>query len=112
MIYGIGTDLIEIKRIKDNYNEKFIKRILTTNEIDILNSFKSEKRKIEFLAGRFAAKEAFSKAIGTGIGDISFLDIEIVSKKGKPICEYLDYKIHLTISHTIDYAVAFVVLEN
>jgi len=73
---------------------------------------KTEKRKIEYLAGRFAAKEAFVKALGTGIGEVSFQDIEILSSGGKPVCNYKDFKCHVTISHTDEYAVAFVLLEK
>ena len=71
MIHGIGIDLIEIDRIKDVYikqSDKLIHRILTEQEQQKFNSFKNDKRKLEFLAGRFATKEAFSKALGTGLG--------------------------------------------
>ena len=71
MIHGIGIDLIEIDRIKDVYikqSDKLIHRILTDQEQQKFNSFKNDKRKLEFLAGRFATKEAFSKALGTGLG--------------------------------------------
>jgi holo-[acyl-carrier protein] synthase len=69
---------------------------------------------VEFLAGRFAAKEAFSKAMGTGIGkDLSFLDIEIaVDPLGKPVIVKPDVNAHLSISHSRDYAVAQVVIES
>ena len=62
MIYGIGIDLIEIERIKNLQNQtKFIERILTIEERDKLNQYTNEQRRLEFLAGRFTVKEAFSK---------------------------------------------------
>ena len=68
MIYGIGIDLIEIERIKNLQNQtKFIERILTIEERDKLNQYTHEQRRLEFLAGRFTVKEAFSKALGTGL---------------------------------------------
>ena len=70
MIHGIGIDLIEIERIKKllRNKDKLVKRILTQEEEHQFHSFKSEKRKFEYLSGRFATKEAFSKALGTGLG--------------------------------------------
>ena len=62
MIIGIGCDICQISRFKDNY-EKLAKRLLTENEYAIYSDFTSEKRKIEFLAGRFSAKEAVVKAL-------------------------------------------------
>ena len=70
MIHGIGVDLIEIARIKKLYyrQDKLVERVLSKNEQQHFHQFKSETRKIEFLAGRFTCKEAFSKALGTGLG--------------------------------------------
>ncbi|MDF0727680.1 holo-ACP synthase [Cytobacillus sp. S13-E01] len=118
MIIGIGIDIIELKRIEDILHKqpKFIDRILTESE-KVSFIVLSENRKIEFLAGRFAAKEAFSKAVGTGIGkELSFLDIEIKpNESGKPsIIKPLKEKesIHLSISHSKAYAVAQVIIES
>ncbi|MGE7763595.1 holo-ACP synthase [Peribacillus sp. NPDC097895] len=116
MIKGIGVDITELDRM-----EKLIKRqprlkerILTENETSIFEKLNG-RRKIEYFAGRFAAKEAFSKAYGTGIGKhLSFLDIEISSdEKGKPmISKPFSEGVHLSISHSRDYAVAQVVIER
>lgn len=116
MITGIGIDIIELDRIEKilTRQEKFIDRILTTLEIQQYNKL-SDKRKVEFLAGRFAAKEAFSKAVGTGIGqELSFTDIEIqVNENGKPfITKPIETGVHLSISHSENYAVAQVVIET
>ncbi|MCE7794141.1 holo-ACP synthase [Salipaludibacillus sp. CUR1] len=120
MIQGIGLDVVSLDRIARAYtnNAGFADRILTGKEKDLFKSF-SDKRKIEFLAGRFAAKEAYAKALGCGIGkDVSFQDIEILSnEKGKPeLVNLKDNKkpmvIHLSITHTNEYAAAQVVIEN
>ena len=73
MISGIGIDIVELSRIRRIYlrQQKFVDRILTVNEKEIFYNL-TEDRKTEYLAGRFAAKEAFSKAIGTGLGGSFF----------------------------------------
>ena len=92
---------------------KFVDRILTPREKDRFEEL-SARRQVEFLAGRFAAKEAFSKAAGTGIGkELSFLDIEIeTDSSGKPFIARPEVQAHLSISHSRDYAVAQVIIEE
>ena len=77
MIYGIGVDIENIKKFYDFLNkENYIKRIYTKYEINELNKIKNKRRKVEFLASRYAAKEAMSKALGVGISnEFSFKDI-------------------------------------
>jgi holo-[acyl-carrier protein] synthase len=115
MIKGIGIDIIELSRIKEilTRQRKLIDRILTKSERQTFEKL-SERRQVEFLAGRFAAKEAYSKALGTGIGkEISFLDIEIETDSlGKPCIVRTGAQAHLSISHSRDYAVAQVVIED
>jgi holo-[acyl-carrier protein] synthase len=116
MILGTGIDIVELKRIEKLItSEKFIARILTSNEQAKFSAL-SERRKIEFLAGRFAAKEAYAKALGTGIGkELSFQDIEVINNElGKPFvhCERVKEKAHLSISHSQEYAVAQIILEG
>jgi holo-[acyl-carrier protein] synthase len=115
MIKGIGIDIIELERIQNmlKRQSKLADRILTDNERQKFNLL-SDRRKVEFLAGRFAAKEAFSKAAGTGIGkDLSFLDIEVeADSSGKPMIVKPEVQAHLSISHSRDYAVAQVVIEE
>lgn len=117
MIYGIGVDLVELERIKEilTRQEKFPKRILTPSEYKRYNQL-SAHRQIEFLAGRFAAKEAFSKAMGTGIGHkVSFQDLEVLpNKKNKPIAKSTVFSggIHVSISHSKIYAIAQILLED
>jgi holo-[acyl-carrier protein] synthase len=114
MIKGIGIDIIELSRIDEimTRQRKLIDRILTDNEKRTFETL-SEHRQIEFLAGRFAAKEAYSKAAGTGIGkEISFLDIEIETDHlGKPHIIKPETNAHLSISHSQEYAVAQVIIE-
>ena len=83
-ILGIGVDIIQNKRIKDSIkNHKFKNRIYSSNELK-LSSY--SKNKIGYFSKRFAAKEAFAKALGTGFRDnLNFKDIEIMNDKlGKP----------------------------
>lgn len=113
MIKGIGCDLVKIERIKKASLNNFIERILSEKEKKALSCISNDKRKYEFLAGRFAAKEAFSKALGTGIGEIGFKDIEVLNdENGKPYINFLNFKTHLSITHTEEYALAFVVIES
>lgn len=115
-IFGIGTDIIEIDRVKKNIeNEKFIKRIFTENEIEY---FKKKNMKRESIAATFSAKEAISKSIGTGIRGFNFIDIEIIrDEKGRPYVKQYGgfkkfcidnniYEIKLTLSHCKEYATA------
>lgn len=119
VITGIGIDIIELKRIDEavKRNKKFVFRVLTENEMDLYNSY-SGNRATEFLAGRFAAKEAYAKARGTGIGKIKFTDIEFLPNSlGKP--EYVpgkmvdrDEQVLVSISHSKEFAVAQVLIQD
>ncbi|MCC3358074.1 holo-ACP synthase [Bacillus sp. REN16] len=116
MIIGTGIDIVELERINKvlQRQKKFVDRILTNREKEKFLRL-SESRQIEFLAGRFAVKEAYSKAVGTGIGgNLSFLDIEALSdENGKPVLtKPLNHKAHLSITHSKEYAVAQVILES
>ena len=86
MIFGIGTDIVDVERVRKLGSlEKFADKILSLNELEVFKSQIDEK-KVTFLAKQFAAKEAVSKALGTGIGkDIRFNQIEILrNSDGKP----------------------------
>lgn len=116
MIKGIGIDLVELARIKDAYerNPRFAERILSENELSRFKTL-SEKRRIEFLAGRFAAKEAYAKANGSGIGgELSFQDMEIATdENGKPyFVKPKRVGVHVSISHSDQYAIAQVIIED
>ena len=126
-IYGIGTDIVNINRIKNAFKKNsnsFKKRIYTNFEI---KRCERRKNKIECFAKRFAAKEAFSKALGTGISKgINFNEIVVLNEKsGKPYIKLINktkkiverklkkkiYKISLSIADEKDYAVAFVTIS-
>ncbi len=125
MILGTGIDIIEVSRIAASYEkfgERFINRILRPSEIAYAMS---HKRPAPFLAVRFAAKEAISKAFGTGIGrQLTWQDMEVARKEsGEPYVILHDCGarllqerggrlVHLTLSHTENYAVAMAILES
>ena len=125
-ILGIGVDLVENRRIKLLLNnKKFLKRIFTKNEIKFS---KKIKNKTNYFAKRYAAKEAFSKSLGTGIRlDLDFKKIEILNDKmNKPYYSnsnlvkniiYKRFKIKrynllLSISDEKDYSIAFAILQK
>lgn len=125
-ILGIGVDIIENNRIKKSIqNNKFKTRVYSSNELKLS---KNVKNKVAYFSKRFAAKEAFSKALGTGFSEnLNFKDIEIVSdKKGKPIYAknkkiikivQKKYKIKkfnsfLSISDEKDYSTAFAIIQS
>lgn len=116
---GIGVDLCCPKRIEKifkKFGSKFLKRIFTDSEIlDIEKSLSKKYGSFHRIAGRFAAKEAIAKALGTGIGkDLSFKDIEIThNDKGAPIVKLknFDKKVNVTISHEKTMAVAFAIIS-
>ncbi|MBI5975490.1 holo-ACP synthase [Staphylococcus canis] len=116
MIVGIGIDLVEIPRIRKilKRQPRLPHRILSEGELERYQSISNEVRKIEFLAGRFAVKEAFSKALGTGIGEeVSFQSIHCENDaNGKPYIQFDGYYVHVSISHTEHYAVSQVILEK
>lgn len=119
MIIGIGADIVRISRIQNllaKFGDKFILRILAPSEIAIYNT---NGKKISFLAKRFAAKEAISKAFGTGIGEyLEFKDIIISNNEaGCPIAKIdrdiaLGKNIFISITDEVDVAVAFAVVSD
>jgi holo-[acyl-carrier protein] synthase len=120
-ILGIGCDFIEISRIDKlikKFGDHFIYRIFTDLEISTSCSF-NESRKLQYFAKRFAAKEAFAKATGFGIGKmVGFKDINVINDAfGKPFIEsdYLtdrNLQAHLSLSDDGQYALAYVILEK
>ncbi|UTY38725.1 holo-ACP synthase [Allocoprobacillus halotolerans] len=94
---GIGVDIVDLERL-DIDNERFIKHILSSREYQLFTEMKSARRKLEFLGGRFAGKEAYMKACHVGIGAISFQDIEILNdESGAPYLH--DPQAQISISH-------------
>lgn len=122
MIYGIGTDIIEIKRIKKaiSRSPRFAERLFTEQELEF---YKKKDMKVQHIAGGFSAKEAVLKALGTGLRGFRWKDIEILRGSiGKPIVrfggnvkQFIEDNgigiIHVTISHSKDFATATAVAE-
>ena len=125
MIFGIGTDIVRVARMQedlDRFGERFAERILTTNE---LREYHQNNNKANFLARRFAAKEAAAKALGTGFSNgVQLHDIEVAhDSQGKPLLEFrgrarqfMQEKsigvAHISLADELDHAVAFVTLET
>lgn len=109
MIKAIGCDIVELARLNNNPDQLAL-RVLTNNEINEYQA-KNNKNKIEYLAGRFAAKEACIKALNREKNLYNIRQIEILSNhNGAP---YLNIEnSHVTISHENNYAMAVVVIEN
>jgi len=124
MIYGVGTDIVNIERVKkilSKNRDSFVKRVLSEHEQAL---FANKADSAAYFAKRFAAKEAFAKALGTGIGrGVSFKELTVRNNEnGKPhfipsekLSQYLVEnnikQVHLSISDESQIAIAFVVLE-
>lgn len=117
MIKGIGIDLVELKRIASWKEDKFLDRILSDEERKVYETITHEQRKLTFIGGRFAAKEALFKAFSTGDKRANYKDFSILNDENeKPyvvsIHQAKDMMIHISITHTDDYAMAYVVIET
>ncbi len=136
MIIGIGTDVLEIERmrkiVRQPSGKRFLERVLTPAEREL--AAVRDGRLAEFAAGRFAAKEAVVKALGCGIGkEVRFQDMEVLPDgKGKPVCRLSEaawerlaawmpifqpvsastIRIHLSITHSESVAMAYAVIER
>ena len=125
-IIGIGVDIVDNQRLKKLVkNKSFISRVFTNNEQKISNKLKN---KVNYYSKRYAAKEAFSKATGSGISKkLHFKDIEIKNnKKGKPIInlkktttlflkkkfKVKSFKTNLSLSDEKNYSIAYVIIEK
>ena len=116
MIVGHGIDIEELASIQNavEKREGFAQRVLTDKEMERFTSLKG-RRQVEYLAGRWSAKEAFSKAMGTGIGKLGFQDLEVLNdEKGAPYFSKSPFsgKVWLSISHTDQFVTASVILEE
>lgn len=124
MILGIGVDIAEVDRIKRSISEgnHFKKRVFTEVEQNYCDSIKNSA---ESYAARYAAKEAFFKALGTGWrGELKFTDLEVVNNElGKPIVHLHNEaqrmakemgvkSVHISLSHTKETAIAYLILEG
>jgi holo-[acyl-carrier protein] synthase len=129
MIHGVGTDLIEIARVRAAYlrfGERFARRILGSRELERYHArrSRSDERGIAFLATRFAAKEAISKALGLGMrAPMTWRAVEIVNEaSGRPIvfisspelrqyAQARKFRLHISLSDERQFAIAHAVVE-
>lgn len=118
MIKGIGIDIVEIDRVKEaveKSGKRFLTRVFTAREIAYCRRGKDGIKYPE-LAARFAAKEAYVKALGTGMTKLDWKQIEVVKDhRGKPLLSIKgkkSNKAHLSLSHSRDYAAAAVYVEK
>lgn len=124
MIYGIGTDIVAVARLRgmwERHGDRAVDKLLAPQE---MADFAKAADKGRFLAKRFAAKEAFSKALGTGVRPPASLTAIAVAhdELGKPVFDFQgelerllkqqNLKSHLSISDEAEYAVAYVILEQ
>jgi holo-[acyl-carrier protein] synthase len=124
MIHGIGTDIVAVKRLQgmwERHGDRALEKLLAPQE---MADFARAANKGRFLAKRFAAKEAFSKALGTGVRPPAVLPAIAVAhdELGKPILAFCGrlaemienqgLKAHLSLSDEADYAIAYVILER
>lgn len=124
MIYGIGTDIVAVARLRgmwERHGDRAVDKLLAPQE---MADFAKAADKGRFLAKRFAAKEAFSKALGTGVRPPASLTAIAVThdELGKPVFDFQgelesllkqqNLKSHLSISDEAEYAVAYVILEQ
>lgn len=123
MIIGLGVDIVEVARVAgvaERHGDRFLRRIFTAREIERVHGNREQ-----YLASRFSAKEAAFKALGTGWrGGVRWVDVEVGNlPSGQPVLELHAEaaararalgvrRMHLTITHTADYAAAQVILEG
>jgi len=128
MIKGIGTDLLEKKRIEESiskFGDKFIKKVFTEKELQEYQTKKTSEKKVSFLSNNFACKEAVAKALGTGFSEgITLKNIEVLresggnpylqllgkAKKKAEECGFENFT--LSISDTKDHSLALVIGEG
>jgi len=128
MIYGIGTDIVQISRMHDalaRNGERFAEKILGPDELAIYRERKAlvEARGLRYLATRFAAKEAFSKAVGMGMRDpMNWHAVQALNnEQGQPVIQAngnmlawmqeRSLRARISVSDETDYAIAFVIIE-
>lgn len=129
MIHGIGTDICDVRRIRasfDRHGERFARKILSDGELAVWKSRSARwpERGLRYLATRFSAKEAFSKAVGLGLRmPMTWRLCEIANlASGQPVIvlhgglkewfEAQDLTAHVTVTDESDYAASFVVVEK
>jgi holo-[acyl-carrier protein] synthase len=115
-IDGIGIDIVEIQAIKNKMSDAFIQRILSKEELDYFNTITHEQRKLQYLAGRFAGKEAYTKAYGKFETTLNFKDVSILHDANNAPYIVSLYRpqdiLKISISHSKAYATAIVMVDK
>ncbi|MDR1782014.1 MAG: holo-ACP synthase [Bacilli bacterium] len=110
-INNIGIDLVYLPRMENKIdNKSFINRILSENEQLLYYKLTNKRRKIEFLGGRYACKEAYAKALGLGIGKVDFHDLEVLYDSNNALIT--NKEVNISLSHDQDYAIAIVLIGD
>ncbi len=113
---AIGIDIVEFEEIRAHWSTEFTKRILSSEELEIYDTMGTEKRRLEFLAGRFAAKEAYTKAYGSFDTPLNFNQVSILNEaSGKPYLKSpygQEDHVLISLSHSKNYVVAICHLEK
>lgn len=111
----VGIDIVEFAEMKEKISDKFKHRVLSIEELKCYDSINNEKRKLEYLAGRFAAKEAYTKVYKSFDEPLNFVDVEVLSDEfGAPyiVSKYRPKdRIKVSISHSKNYVVAICIKE-
>lgn len=111
----IGVDIVEFAQIKGKINDRFIQRILSNRELSRYNNISNNQRKLEFIAGRFAAKEAYTKVYKNFNTPLNFVDVEVLTDEfGAPYIEskYMpNDNVKVSISHSKNYVIAVCLKE-
>ena len=107
----IGIDIVENERVRKVLSDAFLRKVLSEEERKLCEDYPLEK-KVRFVAGRFAVKEAIIKALSDyELPELKDLNI-VNNSKGKPEIRYKDYKLEVSISHEHNYSVAMALLEE
>lgn len=117
MIKGIGIDLVDLKRIQKITTDRFINRVLSSEEKAVYDDITNVETQLTYLGGRFAAKEALFKAISEGPGQTNYTDFSILNhENGSPYVKTDFFKnhevVHISITHTDTHAMAYVIIEK
>jgi holo-[acyl-carrier protein] synthase len=115
MSKAVGIDIVELEEIEERLTDKFVNRILSKREQERYHSIKNTVRRLQYLAGRFAVKEAYTKVYKTFDDSINFTDVEVLTDEfGAPFIESKYHKedeLEVSISHSRNFVVGIVIKE-
>jgi holo-[acyl-carrier protein] synthase len=115
MSRSVGIDIVELEEIKEKLSDKFVQRVLSVREQEKYHSIKNTERRLQYLAGRFAVKEAYTKVYNRFETPLNFTDVEVFNDaNGAPYIEteyHPEDTLHVSISHSRNYVVAIVIKD-